>query len=158
MRYSPKPIEHYGRTIAGKFIGPAMMMMLMDDPEAWNLAYLSFDFEKRPVHTNAQFTVLISRTLATRLDTGVVDHSGKVPDKVLVRHLLRAPAPFFVEAMAKHPLLTQLPLYRALGPAWWLTVCERSRHAAAYVDEPGVDNVSSLDEAVQLLSRFRSQK
>ena len=155
MRYSPKPIEDYGRTIDGKFIGPSTSHVLKGDAERWNLAFLSFDYAARPVPPDAQFTSLVLKTVATRLDTGEIDVTER---KVLVRSLLRMPAPQFVKVIEHHSILPQLPLFKAMGSAWLATIRARSRICATYDDEPGVDDVESVADAARLLSLISARR
>ena len=156
MRYSPRPIEDYGRTIQGKFVGPSTSHVLKDDAERWNLAFLSFDYDARPVPHDSQFTSLVLKTVATQLDTGLVDPTERNP--MMVRSLLKLPAPQFVKVIEFHSLLTQLPLYKALGNAWLTTIKERSWLCSAYVDEPGVDDVESVADAARLLGLIAARR
>ena len=141
MRYSPKPIEQYGRTIEGKFYGPSESLLIHGDEAAWNLAYLSFDYESRPVSPDSQFTTLVHRTLAV----------GPI------RAWLAKPAPQFVQLIEAYPQTKDLALFKAYGIDWLQTIDERSRKAATYTDEPS-DVVGDTAQAAQLLSRFTGKK
>ncbi|MBT2325526.1 hypothetical protein J7E62_24640 [Variovorax paradoxus] len=149
MRYSPRPIEDYGRVIRGKFIGPRTSLLIKEDAERWNLAFLSFDYDARPVPQNPQFTSLVVKTVATRLDTGAIDYNARGP--LIVRSLLKLPAPQFVKVIEFHSILTQLPLYRALGNSWLTTIKERS-YLCATAGSDVEDDVESLAMAQQVLA------
>ncbi len=156
MRYSPKPIEDYGRTINGEFVGPSTSRLLAEDPERWNLAFLSFDYDARPVPRDPQFTSLILKTVATRVDTGEFD-VGERNKPLLVRALLQMPAPQFVKVIEFHSILTQLPIYRAQGAGWLATIKARSWICGTF-DEDEVSDPESLDQAQQLLSAIAKRK
>ena len=72
MRYSPKPIEGYGVTHEGTFYGPSNFGFLNKDPEAWNLAFLSHDFEERPTLKDPKFTTLVRHSVLTKLSDGTL--------------------------------------------------------------------------------------
>lgn len=157
MRYSPRPIEDYGRTIGGKFIGPRTSVLLKDEVERWNLAFLSFDYDARPVPQNPQFTSLVVKTVATRLDTGELDYNADGP--MMVRSLLKLPAPQFVKVIEVHSILAQLPLYKALGNAWLATIKERSWLCSTADD--GVDpdaDPRAVAEAQKLFTALMSRR
>ena len=67
LRYSPKPIEAYTKVLAGKPYGPAESKLL-DTAQAWNLAYLSHDYDAEFQHKDPMFTTHVRRTLQTKLD------------------------------------------------------------------------------------------
>ncbi|VTU31913.1 hypothetical protein H4CHR_02904 [Variovorax sp. PBS-H4] len=159
MRYSPRPIEDYGRIAHGKdgpqFVGPRNSVFLSKDVECWNLAFLSFDYDARPTPANPQFTSLVVKTVATRLDTGEIDYHGA--GSMSVRSLLKLPAPQFVKVIEVHSILRQLPLYKALGNRWLATIKERSWKCATYED--GVDDdVESVAQAQALLASIASRR
>lgn len=141
MRYSPKPIEQYGRTIEGKFYGPSESLLIHGDDAAWNLAYLSFDYESRPVSPDSNFTTLVHRTL------------GMGP----IRQWLANPAPQFVALVGEYDGLSQLPLFKAYGHEWIVTMDKRSRKAATHVGQPD-DDVDDTEQAAKLLGRFTGKK
>lgn len=162
VRYSQEPIEHYGRELGGTFYGPSMFSFLKDDSEAWNLAYLSFDFSKRPVPTDAQFTVLVRRTVLTRLDVAddenaAVDLLGTAPMRLTVRSLLRTPAPRFVHLISsRRSLLNRLPLYRHFGSTWLKTIEERSWLCRTQ-DEEADEDIRSTAVASHVLRQIASR-
>ena len=157
MRYSPRPIEDYGRVVGGKFIGPRTSLLLREEVERWNLAFLSFDYDARPVPQNPQFTSLVVKTVATRLDTGEIDYNASGP--MLVRSLLKLPAPQFVKVIEVHSILAQLPLYKALGDAWLATIKERSWLCSTSDDGPELEaDPRAVAEAQKLFAALMSRR
>ena len=124
-RYSPKPIQEYDKVLAGKVYGPSTSKLL-DTTEAWNLAFLSHDFESDFQHKDPLFTTHVRRTAQTRLDgTGL--GIGQDP-ATLVGSLLTLPAPRFVYLISQNEkLLESLPLYAAYGDAWLKIIAARDR-------------------------------
>ena len=155
IRYSPKPRESYKQVRPGFAFGPATSALL-GAPEAWNLAWLSHDYDQCLEPANPNFTVLVRRTCQTRLDgsgLGITDSLD-----LLVGSLLLRPAPRFVYLIRQSPLLPQLPLYQAYGDAWLQDIEQRSRFCLAEADdEPTVDVVTDLSQAQSLLDRIRQR-
>jgi hypothetical protein len=163
MRYSPKPIEKYGRFVTDAsgnqvFVGPSTSLLLKNDPERWNLAFLSYDYDARPVPPNNQFTSLVLKTVVTRLDTGALDLTESLSAPLLVRSLLRMPAPQFVKVIEYSAILTQLPLYKALGNQWLSTIKERSWLCSAYVEDEDELTVESMGDAMRVLAAIAARK
>jgi hypothetical protein len=92
---------------------------------AWNLAYLSHDFERTLWHGDPQFTVNVRRTTQMKLDGSGLDMVMDPASEVL-ESLLNLPAPRFVYLISQHPLLVHLPMYLAYGHMWLKTIEERS--------------------------------
>lgn len=155
MRYSPQPIEAYDRVIQGKTCGPSQSYFLKDDLEAWNLAFLSFDYAKRPVHTDHQFTVMVVKSLNTRVDTGAMDLLGRIPENLTIRSLLKAPAPQFIKVLQARNLYQKLPLYKAYGQPWLDTMGARSWLCATYVEE-GEDAYADIESTATAEEILRS--
>lgn len=150
IRYSPRPISDYTKTHAGVELGPGTSVMLKP-AQAWNLAYLSYDYDKSIQHPDPEFTVLVRRTCQTKLDgTGldVVGNSG-VP---LVESLLELPAARFVHLITQHPALKTLPMFTAYGQPWLDTITARSYKCQT--DESPPDNVVDFSAARALLAKF----
>ena len=124
-RYSPKPIQEYDKVLAGKVYGPSTSKLL-DTTEAWNLAFLSHDFESDFQHKDPLFTTHVRRTAQTKLDgTGL--GIGQDP-ATLVVSLLTLPAPRFLYLISQNEkLLESLPLYAAYGDAWLKIIVSRER-------------------------------
>lgn len=146
-RYSPRPIEAYGWK--DKRAGPAYSEFLSGDAEAWNLAWLSHPYEALPEHTDAQFTVLVRRSVNMILATGEVDIVGSRPASETVRGLLRlAPIRFlrsFDESVAH-----RTPLYKAYGDRWLETVRARAKLPWAGSYE---ESLPTLNDARDVLHR-----
>lgn len=158
MRYSPKPIEHYGRVHNGQHVGPAASSLLKDDVERWNLAFLSHDYDRERVPRDPMFTQLVAKTVSSRVDTGKLDILETLPT-MSVRSLLRLPAPQFVRIMEHSPVLSQMPLYQARGDSWLTTIRERSWLCATHLDQaPDNVNVESLDDARRLLAAIAARR
>lgn len=149
IRYSPRPRETYQGSHGGTRFGPATSTLLVSQ-EAWNLAYLSHDFEKVLMHKDPNFSTNVRRTTQTLLDGSGLDLTGSSPVSCLVASLLRAPAPQFVYLIQRHAILKSLPMYTAYGEAWIATIEERSRICC--VDDWEPDNISDLTQARAMLA------
>jgi hypothetical protein len=149
IRYSPRPRETYQGFVEGRGYGPATSALL-DSQEAWNLAYLSHDFEKVLMHRDPYFTTHVRRTTQTLLDGSGLDLTGSSPRSGLVASLLRAPAPRFVYLIQRHAVLKSLPMYTAYGEAWLTTIEARARICC--VDDWEPDNISDLTQAKAALA------
>lgn len=150
-RYSPKPRSDYRRDTPRVSIGPAASSML-DTDEAWNLAWLSFDYDKSLQHPDTSFTVHVRATCQMQLNGGGEDVGRMLPRSELVASLLLLPAPRFVYLIEQHPVLPTLPLYLAYGDEWLETIRERSwkSHSEAWLSK-----VTDTSAAVALLDSFR---
>lgn len=155
IRYSPKPRESYKQVRPGFALGPATCALL-DAPEAWNLAWLSHDYDQCMEHARPNFTVLVRLTCLTRLDGSGLGLADSL--ELLVGSLLLLPAPRFVHLIRQSPLLPQLPLYLAYGDAWLQDIEQRSHFCLAEADsESTVDVVTDLSQAQSLLDRIRQR-
>ena len=172
LRYSPQPIDAYNAKIAGTIdAGPGHAVFLRDDPEAWNLAFLSHPYEKQPENLDGQFTVNVRRTVNTVIATGEVDVLGKLPARLTVRRFLQGPPQDFIHAVESLQclqagkmvaLLDRLPMYQAYGDEWLETMRERAGlclSAPVATDTscplPG-DDVTNVDDAAAALAKFRA--
>lgn len=131
--------------------GPATSSMLATTG-AWNLAYLSHDFERSLLHPDPNFTVNVRRSTQVLLDGSgrdltLMSVSGAVEE------LLHLPAPRFVYLIARHPVLVQLPMYQAYGHAWLKVIEERS--FLCQTDSYTPDEIDDLSLAQFELNRFR---
>ena len=136
LRYSPKPIGAYTKVLGGKPYGPAESALL-DTAAAWNLAYLSHDWQALFQHPDPMFSTHVRRSTQTRLDgTGL----GLLEDeRRLVGSMLALTAPRFVYLIRRSPALASLPLYMAYGKPWLDTIEARSHHCEwGAPDEPGI--------------------
>jgi hypothetical protein len=149
VRYSARPREAYDRSSGGRNSGPGDSALL-DLTEAWNLAFLSHDFDRQHIHPDFDFTVLVRRTAQTRLDgTGVDLTFLEAP--ALIASWLRLPAPRFVALVKRHPVLHDLPLFQRYGANWLDTIEQRSRlcHSA----DDAVDDDSTVLPAFEQMAR-----
>lgn len=150
IRYSPRPFATYKQLTPGNvLVGPAASSFLRQ-PEAWNLAYLSFPFEAVLSHPDPWFSTVIRRTLQTVLNTGVIDLADAYPDNVKVVHLMRMPAPQAVVHLTAHA--AKLPAFKAYGAEWLSTIQTRARLMC--VDDHVPDNVTDVSEARALLQQI----
>ncbi|MFM9881033.1 MAG: hypothetical protein ACKVOO_11575 [Burkholderiaceae bacterium] len=117
-RYSPKPVQDYDLNLGGLLVGPGQSPFLAGSFEAWNLAYLSHDFEAEPVHPNPGFTTACRATTNYFLDQGVVDLIGNGPAHMKVQGLLRRNPEDFLRALTRHPNHKKTALYLLLGATW----------------------------------------
>lgn len=134
IRYSPKPKEEYKASLRGSEYGVATYS-LIDTPEMWNLAYLSYDFDAQVLHKDPYFSTHVRRTCQTRLDCTGLDLTGSSPARGMVSYLLRLPAPRFVHLIENHPVLPTLPLFTAYGAGWLNTIKDRAK-LCQYEDTP----------------------
>lgn len=163
IRYSPHPIEFYTKTATLQRVGlpdetvsfgPGESPLLKDEPEAWNLAFLSFWYETESNHPDPSFTTRVRRTLQFLPRTGETDLAGLSPEET-VRPLLRLPALQAVRALQALPRFKQLPLYQAYGEPWREVIQRRASALASAVDSSNEDIVgSNLTEAAEYLKRF----
>ena len=126
MRYSHKPIEDYKAVINGRTYGPASSAILCE-PEAWNLAFLSHDFDACFTHSDPYFSTNVRRTVQSKLDGTGPDLVGEYPPTALVQSLLNLSAPRFVYLIRRSPVLETLPMYLAYGPTWVDLIDQRAR-------------------------------
>ena len=160
MRYSPRPIEEYSRTIKGTVCGPETSVFLKDDVEAWNLAFLSYDYAKRPTHADAKFSSHITYSMRTSLATGELDLVGRLPQTMTIRSLLMMPAPQFVKVLNHRNLYQQLPMFKQYGKAWLDLIEKRSWLCSTYVEGGGdqFEDLHSTDQAAEILRKIAYRK
>jgi hypothetical protein len=152
VRYSPKPITAYGRRAGGAELGPAYSSFLRNDEEAWNLAWLSHDYENRSEHSDPQFTVLVNKSVNMVRASGIVDYfESQDPGKTL-RGLLQLPTPaaFWGRATAER-LLIRTPLFAAYGARWLDLVWERSVEipVASWIANPSQGDAEQLKRVLE---------
>lgn len=122
-------------------------------PAAWNLAYLSHDFEKSLLHFDPQFTVNVRRTIQYRLNGLGVDIADADPAHHRIESLFLLPAPRAVHLLLEHPLVFKLPMYQAYGDEWIKTI--RTRSYLCQADESPPDNVVDFSLAKALIDRVK---
>ena len=132
-RYSPRPREAYGQILHGFAFGPSASPLL-DTVQAWNLAYLSYDFEANPDHPDVQFSTLVRRSTQVRLHDGTLGLADELKD--LSGSWLLLPAPRFVYLVQNFKFLSEIPLYQAYGQAWLDTIQARGRLCQASFGPP----------------------
>jgi len=145
MRYSPMPIDHYPVPNASRFLNK--------DEQAWNLAWLSFDFDNNVAHPDAKFSTHVAATVQTIVRNGIQDVTNEFTGQT-VREYLKQPAPKAVQLILAMTHLHKLPMYKAYGPDWVNTILQRS-HLFQERHEPKLDTpVESTKQAMKLLKRF----
>lgn len=146
-RYSPKPVAEYR--------GAAASAILSSDEQAWNLAWLSYDFDSNRFHPDPNFGVYVRRTLMYVPMTGETDITGKMPDRLTIRGILNNTPPRVALELLRLPQRERLPLFKAYGPGWLVTVEERSHLYRAPYNAAYDTEVSDFTQALQVLARFR---
>lgn len=146
-RYSPEPITSYRFATVFKF--------LVEDPIAWDLAYLSWDFESAKKPPDAQFSVNVRRTLQFDLVEGRLDLTGEAPVGNTVRGLFRHPAPRAVKLITELPNLQDLYLFKAYGTAWLDSMQKRVRLYREPHDKNYDFEINLLTQATEVISKIR---
>ena len=116
-RYSPEPI--------GSYRFAQMFSFLVEDPVAWNLAYLSWDFDTASGPPDTDFSVNVRRTLQYDLVARRLDLTGDGSHNT-VRELLKHPPPRAVKLLTELPQVRELHLFKAYGTIWLDTLRKRS--------------------------------
>lgn len=155
IRYSAKPLDEYKAKYKDRVYGPATSTLL-DVPEAWNLAYLSHDYDTTLTHPDPYFSTNVRRTIQSRLDGNGPDLAGEYPPSRLVQHMLTLTAPRFVHLIRRHPVLELLPMYLAYGPAWVDLIDKRARLITT--DHTVYPDIVSLDQAQMVIDRITRMK
>ena len=154
IRYSPRPVASYVRTIRAKAgsisTGPAASAILAGRLEAWNLAYLSHDYEASLQHPDPHFTVRVLHTTQFVIETGEIDIGGMLLPEKCIMHFMQAPPARAVKLLLGMRLLKQTPLYVSYGDAWLETI--QNRGFALSCDSPVP--VGSVTAAAAYLQRF----
>lgn len=154
IRYSPRPLEEYVSQ-DGKH-GPGADQRV-DRVEVWNLAYLSFDYERGLLHPDPQFLTRVRRSCQLDVTTGAVDltfgANGSGTERLLLERL-RMPAPWFVNWLLKNkPVMYKTPLFEAYGQSWLATIERRARLCHTHDTEPE-EPLHDLSQATGLLLQF----
>jgi hypothetical protein len=162
QRYSPRPLAEYredvslqqiGAPDSAIVVGPAGSALLRGDTEAWNLAYLSHDFDTQLMYPDPQFTTHVRRTTQFVISSGSLDLAEEVPDRAKVRSLLRLPPLAAARAIVALPRVKQLPLYQAYGQGWLDTLMRRASQRTSAGDPD--NDVASVSDAATYLLRFK---
>jgi hypothetical protein len=155
VRYSPQPLSFYSAKVHGVRIGPMQSPFFADDPEAWNLAFLSHDYESSLLHPDPNFTVHVRRTIQTVIATGLPDLTNLVPAELSIRGQLRLPASVAAAFLLyKLPcnIVEMLPLFKAYGRPW-LEMLERRAWELSGMPEDRP--LESFDDALRVIQRAR---
>ena len=166
IRYSPKPIEAYGTVVRAQRIaaqdveisvGPHTSPLLANDPEAWNLAFLSFPFEDGGIPRDPQFSVHLRRTLQVDITSGALDITETAPG-LRVRLFLRFPPLKAVRAIygLQPHVLRNLPMYSTYGNTWLDTIQKRASMLASMQDPD--NDIFDVSQAADYLQRFRPRE
>lgn len=128
-RYSPHPIKHYGADI---------FKILVQDKDAWNLAYLSWDWEERGAIQDPYFSTHIVRTLQCQVGAGQI-----------LRACLNNIPPRAAYLIRSLPGVSATPLVLAYSKTWLETLDQRARQWRAphhpTLDAPVNDFTSALE-------------
>lgn len=134
-RYSPKTVHEYGCFVDGSWLGPACSSLLRSDPAAWNLAYLSHDYDLQPINPSFPFIDLIQDTLSVPIDPRDLLQTGnQLSSRPSFRDLLRLPPWEFVGSVRLLRNLASLPLYDEYGHDWFETIEFRSKAVPSRIE------------------------
>jgi len=124
------------------------------DTKAWDLAYLSWPFEKG-TQPDAHFSVNIHRTLQMELKTGAIDLAGALPDSAKVRSLIKGPPPQIAYKLATLPTIRSTFMFKAYGDQWLEALHERSRLFREPPDGNLDFEIKVLTQAVEVIAKVR---
>ncbi len=152
--YSPRPLATYIKISNKIAYGPATSNLLTI-PEAWNLAYLSHDYDAQLKHPDPNFTVNVRRSVRFRLDGSGSDLVSEEINEQL-GSLLNLPAPRFVYLLKQHHAFRRFPMYVEYGEAWLETIGKRERLCCAETPAAESDEVEPKDMqlAQEILDRI----
>ena len=143
-RYSPKPISSYNMSAGSN--------LLTSDVAAWNLAYLSWDMENKPMWPDPFFSTHVRRTIQFVIADGVSDVTGQTPDNMSVRGYFLKPAPQAVALVQRMAHFKALPMYKHYGEVWRKTIIERSYR---YRDSYEYQEVKITQSTLDLIQRLK---
>lgn len=147
QRYSPHPIDFYSTANQSQ--------ILQNDPAAWNLAYLSWDFDSHKVWPDPQFSTQVRRSLQFVVESGKLDLIDEVPASLTVRGFLLRPAPMAVKMLLGMRRLAELPLSKAYGATWIATIQERSHNYREPHDAVLDFQVDAMKQALEVIRRVK---
>jgi hypothetical protein len=157
--YSPRPMAEYSQKVPGGGSYGPFQSPFLARTEAWNLAWLSHDFERQPLHPDANFTTLIRRTIDFVVKDGVEDITRAAPLRLKIRGVMRLDPDDAVAQIVAMKYLPRVPLFAAYGRAWVTTMQGRiatCRINPAKVLEASMDvEVSDFSDAMTVLARLR---
>ncbi len=146
MRYSPDPLGSYKHAKPFK--------LLQDDPDAWNLAYLSWDWEGGPF-PDAHLSANVWKTLMFVPSVGKVDLTKITPSRLTVRSMIRGPAPQVVYRLTNMQRLKETPMFAAYGQPWVTTMTQRSHMFREPYDEVLDADLTDLSDALRIIAKLR---
>lgn len=146
-RYSPNPIDAYPRATP--------FAMLREDAAAWDLAWLSWDFENQARMPDTHLSVNIRRTLQFVIRDGSLDLTSEVPDQLKVRGLMSYTAPRAVKLILGMPNVRDTHMFKAYGPEWLQTLEVRSQLYRAPYDKAYDFDVEDLTQATEVIDKVR---
>jgi len=146
LRYSTKPPADYKHAKPFK--------LLLDDPEAWNLAYLSWDWEDG-AFPDAHLSVNVWKTLMFVPSTGKVDLTKLTHPSLTVRALINGPAPQVVCRLKSMERLKETPIFLAYGQQWVDTITKRSHLYREPHDEQLDAKLPDLSQALGVIAKLR---
>ena len=139
----------------GNFPKAGMFKFLHTDQAAWDLGYLSWDFDKGEGYPDAHFSVNILQTLQFVIKTGAVDMAKTLPASELVRGMIKGPAPMIAKALVGFPRLQETRMFLAYGGKWLETVQSRSYLYREPYDVKYDAEVADMTAAMGVLSRLK---
>jgi hypothetical protein len=128
--------------------------MLREDPAAWDLAWLSWDFESDRL-PDMHFSVNIRRTLQFVIRDGGLDMTGDLPDHLKVRGLMKYTAPRAVKLILDMPNAHKTHMFLAYGTDWLQTLQARSHLYRAPYDKAYDFDVEDLTQATEVIAKTR---
>lgn len=146
QRYSPEPLAAYKHA--------AMFKFLVEDPQAWDLAYLSWPFESGML-PDPHFGVNCRRTLQFVMGTGKLDIASQLPTSLTLRSLMKGPAPQAVKLILSLKRLKETPMYLAYGEPWAETLMKRSRLYREPYDAEYDFEVKSVANAAEVIAKVK---
>jgi hypothetical protein len=153
-RYSPKAIEAYDWVYRGETYGPSKLTFI-HEVRTWNLAFLSFEFERACHHEDSCFAVHVRRTLQAPLDGGMTDITVDAPYRDCVGSMLQLAAPQAVYRISKLDFVHRLPLFAAYGESWLQTMNHRAKKFS--VSDEVFPRVRNLHQARALLAAIADE-
>jgi len=145
-RYSTKPPTDYKHAKPFK--------ILHSDPDAWNLAYLSWDWEDG-AFPDPHLSVNVWHTLMYVMETGVIDLTDRVPTALKVRGLMKGPPPKVVHILTNLNCLKDTPMFKVYGQNWVDTMTQRSHLFREPFDESLDAKFIDMSDALKIIAKVR---
>jgi hypothetical protein len=145
-RFSEKPPKAYKAALPFK--------LLHEDAGAWNLAYLSWDWESGKF-PDAHLSVNVWQMMMFVPLTGHIDLANENPEHLKVRGLVKGPAPQVVHRLINLPRLDKTPMFIAYGQAWLDTMKLRSHLYREPFDDALDAEPPSLSDALRVIAKLK---